>query len=421
MKILPCIFLIIFIILRGYYVVAQSTNQNQHCSQQKETSINFFLDCKDCDLTFIRQEVSFVSLTRDPLIADVHILVTDSNTGSGGHKYFLNFIGKGEYTGVNNEYNVITNQSATSDDIRKTLLKTIKIGILQYYSRTGFIERLNINIQDNENKKADEMIIDPWNKWIFKIESGGGFQKEESLNKYSVSTEGQIQKITDEWKGSIGAIYEMNHENYYDEGNLISNQQDTKEISARYIKSLTSKWSARIYGEYASRTYLNIEHKYGTSLAVEYNIFPWNESNRRILVFRYNAGISAYNYFEETIYDKLSETLFSESLEIDLELIQPWGEVSLKLDGTHLFQDWSVNQITFESDISWRITKNFSFFCKMQAAMIHDQLYLPKGDASLEDILLERRKLATTYEMSGQVGLRFTFGSIYNNVVNERF
>ena len=390
-------------------------------SQENQPGINFFLDCEDCDLTFIRQELEFVSFVRDPQLADVHLLVTDSNTGSGGTKYFLNFIGKKEFTGINNEYTIITKQSDTIDDIRKILLKTFKIGILQYYSKTDFIDRLNIKIEDKENKKADEMLIDQWNKWIYRIESAGEFQKEESQNEYSLTTAVQIQKTTEEWKGAVAASYEINRENYFDNGNRISNKQDTREISARYIKSLTSKWSARIYGEYSSRTYLNIEHKFGTSLAAEYNIFPWNESHRRILAIKYEVGIGAYNYIEETIYDKMNETLLSESLEINLELIQPWGEILLKLDGGHLFKDFSKNELTFESDISLRLTRNFSIFCQMESAMIHNQLYLPKGDISLEDLLLKRRKLATTYEISGQIGFRFIFGSIYDNVVNERF
>jgi len=390
-------------------------------SQEDKTGINFFLECEDCDLTFIRQELSFVSFVRDPLMADVHILVTDSNTGSGGNKYFLNFIGKGNFTGLNNEYVVFTNQSDTDDDIRKTLLKAFKVGILQYYSKSGFIGRLNINIDENENKKADEMLKDQWNKWIFRIESGGEFQKEESQNEYSFSTEASIQKITEEWKGSLEAGYEFNRENYFDDGNRITNKQDSKEISARFIKSLTSNWSARVYGEYLSRTFLNIRHKFEESAAVEYNIFPWNESHKRILAFRYNVAIATYNYIEETIYDKIKETLYSESLEINLELIQPWGEISLELGGRHLFRDFSKNQLTLESDFSIYLSKHISVFCAIEADMIHDQFYLPKGDVTLEDLLLNRRKLATTYEMSGQIGFRFTFGSIYNNVVNERF
>ncbi len=279
-------------------------------SQENQSAINFFLECEDCDLTFIRQELTFISFVRDPLLADVHILVTDSKTGGDGHKYFLNFLGKKKFEGVDNDYTVITNQPDTEDDIRRTLLKTIKVGILQYYSRTGYLERLNINIEDKENKKADEMLIDPWNKWIFRFESGGEFQKEESQNRYSLKNETRIQKVTEEWKGSLEALYEINRENFYDEGNLITNKQDTREISARYIKSLTNRWSARIYGEYLSRTYLNIKHKFDTSLAAEYNIFPWNESHKRVLALRYNIAVSSYNYIEETIYDKMEEHFF---------------------------------------------------------------------------------------------------------------
>lgn len=135
----------------------------------------------------------------------------------------------------------------------------------------------------------------------------------------------------------------------------------------------------------------------------------------------YRAGIDAYNYFEETIFDKLKETLLSESLELNLELIQPWGEISVGLEGSHYFHDFPKNRLTLESDFSIRLTRNFSVYFELVSEAVHDQLYLPKGDASLEDILLRRRKLATTYEISGEMGIRFTFGSIYNNVVNERF
>jgi hypothetical protein len=387
----------------------------------QNSSLSFFLDCDDCDFTFVRQELTFVSFVRDPGLADVHILVTDSHTGSGGTKYFLNFIGLKNFNGLNYDYTLITRQSDTDDDIRKNLLKMIKIGILPYYSRTSLIDRMVIDIKDSENKKADEMVTDPWNKWIFRIESGGELQKEESQNEFSIRFNTSARKVTEEWKTRIEAAYEINRENYYDEGEKIINRQDTREFSANFIKSLTEKWSAGFFGDYLSRTYLNTDYRFGVSSGIEYNFFPWKESNRRVVAIRYVAGVSRTRYMEETIYDKLKETLFSETLELNLELIQPWGEISAGLEGRHYFHDFSKNRLTFESDFSVRLTKNLSVFCEMQTEMVHDQLYLPKGDASREDILLKRRKLASTYEIRSQLGFRFTFGSIYNNVVNERF
>ncbi len=275
--------------------------------------------------------------------------------------------------------------------------------------------------EDSEDRAADDRVIDSWGKWVYRISSGGEYQKEESQNEYSLNTEASAEKITEEWKTSFEAAYEINRESYYDDSEKITNQQDSKELSAEFIKSLNKKWSAGIFGEYSSRTYLNIENKYGTSAGLEYNIFPWKECNRRVFAIRYTAGVNYSDYIEETIYDKMSELRWSESLGINIELIQPWGEISVGLKGSHYFNDFTKNMLILESDFSIRVTKNLSIFFEVQSQLVHDQLYLPKGDASLEDVLLERRKLASTYELSGQLGFRFTFGSIYNNVVNERF
>jgi hypothetical protein len=390
-------------------------------SNDQQPPVSFFLDCEDCDFTFVRQEMPFVSFVRDPQLADVHILVTDSNTGSGGNKYFFNFIGQGEFDGLNFDYSATTNQSDTDDDIRKNLLKIIKIGILPYYSKKGYLDQLTIDLAQSEKRTVDDMIIDPWNKWIFRLGAAGDFQKERSQNEFSYDLDASVGKITEEWKTNFRVSYEINREKYYDNGSEIINKQDTRVLQVNFIKSLNDKWSAGLFGDYLSRTFINVKSQYLAKAGIEYNIFPWKECNRRVFVIRYSVGISTVDYIEKTIYDKLNETHTSESLELNLELIQPWGEISVGLEGNHYFYDFSKNRLTFESDISVRLTKNLSVYTEIRSEAIHDQLYLPAGDASLEDILLRRRKLATEFEISGDLGFRFTFGSIYNNVVNERF
>jgi len=73
-----------------------------------------------------------------------------------------------------------------------------------------------------------------------------------------------------------------------------------------------------------------------------------------------------------------------------------------------------------DSYISLRLVKGFSLYLNIDLESIHDQIYLPKGEASLEEILLKRKQLATTFNYSTSFGLRYTFGSIYNNIVNRR-
>jgi len=123
---------------------------------------------------------------------------------------------------------------------------------------------------------------------------------------------------------------------------------------------------------------------------------------------------------EETLYGENEELLFFEALDLQLNLIQPWGEIEAGLEGSHFFHDMSKYKIEFDCDIAIRLFKGLSLTLNVNAESIHDQLYLPKGDASLEEILLQKRQLATDYELSSSIGIRFTFGSIYNNIVNKR-
>jgi hypothetical protein len=53
--------------------------------------------------------------------------------------------------------------------------------------------------------------------------------------------------------------------------------------------------------------------------------------------------------------------------------------------------------------------------------LLRDQLYLPRGNLSDEERLLRLRQLATSYNYFVQVGLSYSFGSIFNNIVNPRF
>jgi hypothetical protein len=89
--------------------------------------------------------------------------------------------------------------------------------------------------------------------------------------------------------------------------------------------------------------------------------------------------------------------------------------------GSHYFYDFSKNRVEFDTELSLHLIKGLSLALEFEAKMIHDQLYLPKGDATIDEILLKRKKLATTYEISSIFSLRYTFGSIYNNIVNRRF
>ena len=52
---------------------------------------------------------------------------------------------------------------------------------------------------------------------------------------------------------------------------------------------------------------------------------------------------------------------------------------------------------------------------------LHDRIDQPRRNLTDEEILLNLKSLASTYEYSFGIGFSYTFGSIYTNVVNPRF
>lgn len=201
------------------------------------------------------------------------------------------------------------------------------------------------------------------------------------------------------------ASYEIIRENYFDDGERITNNQDEKQIQANFIKSLSSRWSLGMFAEYSANTYLNISNSFSFDGAVEYNFYSWEESNRRVFSLAYAAGFNSFDYRKETIFGKMNDYLPFEATRIRLELVQPWGTVETSLEGRHFFNDFSKYRLTLDSEFSVRLTKQLSVYSEIASEIIHDQLYLPKGDSSVEDLLLKRRKLATTYEISGEIGI----------------
>jgi len=144
-------------------------------------------------------------------------------------------------------------------------------------------------------------------------------------------------------------------------------------------------------------------------------------STRRQLRVLYKIGFGSYRYREETLYGKTSENLFSESLSVTLDLNEPWGTAEFSLEGSHFFHDFNKNRLEVSCELSLRIYKGLSLDIEGNYEKIRDQLSLPAEGATLEEILLRQRELASGYRYSIEVGLSFRFGSLFSNVVNPRF
>jgi len=387
-------------------------------TEWKKSAPRVYLDFADGDADFIRTEIPFVNYVRDRLEADVHVLVTTQATGSGGTEYAMAFIGRGDYASVSGNLVYSSSKTDTEDEVRKGYVSVLKMGLIPYVARTPIRDLLTIEYKE---KIQPTDVVDPWKFWVFSLSVGGELDHESQAKSQALWFNVSANKITPDLKIRLGLSTFFARDEFHYDAKLIESDSREFDLAGLFTKSLGEHWSAGIYVSAGSSTYGNMNSKISPAPVVEYNIFPYSESTRRQLRLMYKVGFDFVRYREETIYDKTKENLFSQALSATLEIKEPWGTLEASLEGSHYFHDLKKNRMELNAEAAVRILKGLDFVVDLHYERVRDQLSLAKGDRSLEEILLRRKELATNYDLGLEVGLSYTFGSIFSNVVNPRF
>jgi hypothetical protein len=227
--------------------------------------------------------------------------------------------------------------------------------------------------------------------------------------------------VAEAWKLEFSSYVELRIDRFEVDNRTITNDQTSGEVEGLVVKSLSDHWSAGGFAQVRTSTFSNIDLQVLAAPALEYNLFPYQESSRKQLRFLSLLNVEHVNYADTTIYDKAKETLVSQSLGIAAEIQQPWGDINASAMYLQYFHDFEFNRLDFDASIDVRLFRGLELSLRGEASAIHDQLSLPRGGASEEDVLLRRRELATSFQLELSVGVAYTFGSIFNSVVNPRF
>lgn len=384
----------------------------------KKAAPKVFIDCRRCDRDYIRTEITFVNYVRDRQDADVHVLITTQRTGSGGQEYTMEFIGQRDYSSIRHTLKYVSNRTDVRDEVREGYVEVLKKGFFPFVMHSPIADHISILFKEELEPTAVE---DKWNFWIFNVGLRGSVSGEESRSERSIRGNFSANRVTPAMKLRMSVSGEFEEDTFDINGDTIVSTSSEKEIDGMYIKSLGDHWSAGGWTELESSTYGNYDLKFNLAPAIEYNFFPYYESTRRRLRVLYRLNYYYNEYIEETVYEKTSESLWGQSLDVTLEVKQPWGNATISVDGSHYFHDASKNRVSLWGHMSIRLVRGLNLDIFGSYSRIHDQLNLPKGDASLDEILLRRRELATDYDYRISIGLSYTFGSVYSNVVNPRF
>lgn len=381
----------------------------------RNNALNVFMNTSN----YLRTEITFVNYVRDVRVADVYIISTYERSGSGGvtYKYFLS--GQNRYEGMGDTIVVTTSPDDTEDAIRKKQVTAIKMGLMRYVINTPLASYFDIRFTQPVKETVES---DIWNSWVFRTSMSGSLNGEKRYNSVSLGGSASANRITEKSKLLTSLSFNWSNQKYEMNDSTVQNSYSRSQSSSiLYVKSLNDHWSAGISTGLSASSYGSYDLRFSLSPAIEYDIFPYTESTRRQLRLLYRVGYEYNNYADTTIYNKLTEHLGFQYLSASFELVQKWGSADFTLSYRNYFHDWSKNNFGGNLYLSLRVAKGLSVTYQGDGSIVNDQLSLPKGGISDTDILLRRRMTETKFSYYSYFGISYTFGSIYNNVVNPRF
>ena len=399
-------------IMIGLCTYAQDTDTAS--DTLRKDALNVFMEASD----YVRTEIPYINYVRDIKDADIYIISTRQPTGSGGRVWTYYLVGQHEFAGMRDTVSFTTMPDETEDGWRQKEIATLKMGLMRYVAATPLAKYIKISFTE---PLSETVSTDKWDSWVFSPSVDARLMGEKSYKSSFLRARIDANRITENWKINMGVYYAFSKDRYEIDGDIITSDFNSSSFNSLIVKSISDHWSIGGSLNLRASSYNNLDFNSQLMPAIEYDLFPYSESTRRQLRFLYQIGHSYVIYTDTTIYDKKEESLWLHSLDVAYQVVQKWGTIDVNVGYSNYLHDWSKNNLDFGGYISLRIAKGLSVRIFGNYSIIHDQLGLVKGGVSTEEVLLQRKELETQYSYFVSFGFSYTFGSIYNNVVNPRF
>jgi hypothetical protein len=402
-------------------------------STLQSQAIRVFLDCqgrvRGCDRDFIVSDITYVNFMRDRFDSDVQILITGLTNGGGGIENTIAFIGRRRFEGMVDTLVMNTLPNDVDDRARRELARTLKLGLTRFVAKSPLANRLQIAYAapTGFRQPTAANLKDRWNLWTYSTNTNMSIRAEERQRFLNGSLQLSANRVSAAWKINISGSGNVNSARFSIPASdstpifTVKNEQRTYNANALLVRSLGENWSAGLKLGASYSDFFNQDIALRAQPAIEYNVFPWTEQTRRQLTVLYNIGPNYYDYQRTTVFNRNSETRFSQQLTASYVARQQWGSSNVSLDWLNYLHDFNRHALTLSGFMDLRIGRGFSLTLAGSAARISDQLYLPLAGNTEEEILLQRQALQTGFRITSNIGVRYTFGSIYNTIVNQRF
>ena len=381
----------------------------------QNNKLKAYLDCR-CDQNYLKQQTSFLDHVRDQNLADIEIFILDVRNPTGTRSFEIKIDGNNEYQEISSSVLVSGYANDTSSTLRDKLLNKLKLALVP------FLDKANYNLNVDVSSNFDDLTVndDKWKNWVFELSGSYNDDKEETRKTNRYELEFEVDKLTPDWR--IGMEIKRNESKgkYFSNDDVYTSSRKTTSFSGRVVKSVSDHFSAGVFLGAYQNTYENIDLNRYIAPAIEYSFYPYRDVLSKEITLAYRIGVGKRNYIEKTIYGYEKQKLSSQTLSLNIRFRQKWGNISSYLNATQFLNDGTKKRFSLRSDLDLRVFEGLAVRFSGNINLIREQYSLAAVSNSIEELLLQQRQIATDYKTNFSVGLSYTFGSIYNSVINTR-
>jgi hypothetical protein len=391
-------------------------------------AIKVYLECRGdtfqgCATDFFVLELPYVTWTRDRLFADMQFLVTTIQTGSGAFQYTITALGRGRFDGRADTSVVNTIPNEAEDGIRRKLASQFKLLLVPYVRTTSVAQRLRVvyDAPAGATQATPQSVKDKWNFFVLSLEANGFMNTESRQTSANMFNDIRVRRVTERNAMRFGVFQSTRYSKFeIDDTTTVSNTIRQGTFFVRGVKALSSRLSVGALTNIGYSEFTNTRLVWRAAPVIEYNVFPWKQATSQQLAISYGIGPRYFRWKEPTIFGRSAEWRMQQELVVGSDVRKSWGSVNISARYASYLPEASKWNLGVNGNTSLNLVKGLQFNIGGGATLIRDQIFLAAAGQTPEQILTQQRALASNYSVFVFTGLSYSFGSIYNSVVNPR-
>lgn len=394
-----------------------------------------FLDCqswRNCDSDQFRTEIDFVNWVNDREDSDVHVIFTSTGMSGGGRYYEIEFIGRGDYDGIQDQLTFTEAGEDVTAEVMDGLARTLRFGLARFAIEAGMANDLSL-LYEGEAVDSDwdegeagpgeqQATADPWDLWTFQARLSGDVDLRETETSTELEPRFDADRVSETWKLNFSLRMDFERESReLSDGREVRDDRDDWRLSALVVRSVGANFSVGVDADLRNSIRRNQHARIRMNPAIEYNYYPYEQASRRQFIAHYTVGMEHSNYMEETVYGVTEETLPMHRLGVQYRAREEWGDAGLGMEGFQYLHQGDFYSFGVNGRMSYRIFRGLELNVSGSVSQRNDNIHTPADAIDDEDILLGRQRLPSAYRYEASLGFSYRFGSSQANIVNNRF